>query len=181
MGIISIATSNNSDQFPSLFLQLLRLSLSNPVLQDANYTHYTLYRSCLFIDRIAIIRSLSFLFLDDFEGNANIPVAIKSISTVLFAFIVLIRTDSPLFSRHVFRDAPAQVYVDNVHQSPTSPVTNLGKHESRENVSLSVHIQERGGYEDPGSTPSGGRWSILPCQTGWCDTEILDVQRENIF
>ena len=28
------------------------------------------------------MRSLSFLFIDDFEGNANIPVAIKSSSTV---------------------------------------------------------------------------------------------------
>ena len=47
-----------------------------------NYTHYTLYRSCLPIYGIAIARSLSFLFLDDFEGNANISVAIKSGSTV---------------------------------------------------------------------------------------------------
>ena len=31
----------------------------------------------------AIIRSLSFLFLDDFEGNANISVAIESGSTVI--------------------------------------------------------------------------------------------------
>ena len=31
---------------------------------------------------IAIIRLLSFLFLDDFEGNTNISVAIKSSSTV---------------------------------------------------------------------------------------------------
>ena len=47
-----------------------------------NYAHYTLYRSCLPIYGIAIIRSLSFLFLDDFEGNANISVTIKSCSTV---------------------------------------------------------------------------------------------------
>ena len=32
--------------------------------------------------RITIIRSLPFLFPDDFEGNANISVAIKSGSTV---------------------------------------------------------------------------------------------------
>ena len=47
-----------------------------------NYTHYTLYRSCPPIYGIAIVRSLSFLFLDGFEGNANISVAIKSGSTV---------------------------------------------------------------------------------------------------
>ena len=48
-----------------------------------NYAHYTLYRSCLPIYGIAINRSLSLLFLDDFEGNANISVAIKSGSTVI--------------------------------------------------------------------------------------------------
>ena len=42
-----------------------------------NYTRYTLYRSCLPICRIAILRSQSFSFLDDFEGNPNISVAIK--------------------------------------------------------------------------------------------------------
>ena len=47
-----------------------------------NYPHYTLYRSCVPIYGIAIIRSLSFLFLDDFEGNANTSVVIKSGSTV---------------------------------------------------------------------------------------------------
>ena len=47
-----------------------------------NYIHYTLYKSCLPIYGIAIIRSLSLLFLDDFEGNTNISVAIKSGSTV---------------------------------------------------------------------------------------------------
>ena len=47
-----------------------------------NYTHYILYRSCLPIYGIAIVRSLSFLFLDDFERNANIFVAIESGSTV---------------------------------------------------------------------------------------------------
>ena len=44
---------------------------------------YILYRSCLPIYGIAIIRLLSFLFLDDFEGNTNISVAIKSGSTVI--------------------------------------------------------------------------------------------------
>ena len=47
-----------------------------------NYAHYTLCRSCLPLNEIAITRSLSFLFLDGFEGNANISVAIKSCSTV---------------------------------------------------------------------------------------------------
>ena len=47
-----------------------------------NYTHHNVYRSCLLIYGIAIIRSLSFLFLDDFEGNVNISIAIKSGSTV---------------------------------------------------------------------------------------------------
>ena len=32
-----------------------------------NYAHYNLYKSCLLIYGIAIVRSLSFLFLDDFE------------------------------------------------------------------------------------------------------------------
>ena len=47
-----------------------------------NCTHYTLYRSCLPIYGIAIIQSLSYLFIDDFEENANISVAIESGSTV---------------------------------------------------------------------------------------------------
>ena len=40
-----------------------------------NYTHYTIYV-------IATVISLSFLFLDGFQGNANISIAIKSGSTV---------------------------------------------------------------------------------------------------
>ena len=47
-----------------------------------NYAYYTLHRSCLPIYGITIVKLLSFLFLDDFEGNANISVAIKSGSTV---------------------------------------------------------------------------------------------------
>ena len=47
-----------------------------------DYTHYTSYRSRLPIYRVAIIRLLSFLFLDNFEGNANTSVAIKSSFTV---------------------------------------------------------------------------------------------------
>ena len=51
-------------------------------IRNRNDTHYILYTSCLPIYGIAIVRSLSFLFLDDFEGNANISAAIKSGSTV---------------------------------------------------------------------------------------------------
>ena len=46
-----------------------------------DYTHI-LYRSYLPIYGVAIITSLSFLFLDDLEAKANISVAIKSGSTV---------------------------------------------------------------------------------------------------
>ena len=46
------------------------------------YTHYIMYRSCLPNYGIAIIQSLSFLFPDDFEGNANISVTIISSFTV---------------------------------------------------------------------------------------------------
>ena len=47
-----------------------------------SYAHYNVYRSCLLIYEITVVRSLSFSFLDDFEGNANISVTIKSGSTV---------------------------------------------------------------------------------------------------
>ena len=47
--------------------------------------HYTLYKSCLPTHRIAIARTLLFWFLGDFEGNANISVAIKSGSAVVSA------------------------------------------------------------------------------------------------
>ena len=47
-----------------------------------NYIHYALDRSCMPIYGTVIIRSLAFLFLDDFEGNTNISVAFKSGSTV---------------------------------------------------------------------------------------------------
>ena len=47
-----------------------------------NYAHYTSYRSCLPNYGMVIVRSISFLFLDDFEGKANISVAIKFGSTV---------------------------------------------------------------------------------------------------
>ena len=56
-----------------------------------NYAHCTVYRSCLPIYGIAIARSLTFLFLDDFEGNANISVAIKSVSTVVVVVLQLVR------------------------------------------------------------------------------------------
>ena len=51
-------------------------------IHHRNHAHYTLCRSCLPIYGIAIIRPPSFLFLDDFERNANISVAITSDSTV---------------------------------------------------------------------------------------------------
>ena len=41
-----------------------------------------MYRSCLLICGIAIVRSLFFLFPAKFEENANISVAIKPIPTV---------------------------------------------------------------------------------------------------
>ena len=47
-----------------------------------NYTHYTLYRSCLPFYRIAIVRSLLFLCLAHCHESANISVAIESGSTV---------------------------------------------------------------------------------------------------
>ena len=46
-----------------------------------NYAHYTIYRSCLPIYGIAIIRPVLFLFLDDFKCIATISAAIKSDST----------------------------------------------------------------------------------------------------
>ena len=48
-----------------------------------NYAHYNAYKSRLLINGVAIVRSQSLLFLDDFEGNVNISVAIKSSSAVL--------------------------------------------------------------------------------------------------
>ena len=47
-----------------------------------SYTHYTLYRSCLPIYGIGIIKSLSFLSFADFEGNVDISLTVKSGSTV---------------------------------------------------------------------------------------------------
>ena len=55
-----------------------------------NYAHYTLYRSCLPIYGIAIVRLLSFLFLDGFEGNANNSAAIKYGPTVSIVFNTVI-------------------------------------------------------------------------------------------
>ena len=54
-------------------------------MKSFRFCYYTLYRICLLIYVITTFRLLSFLFFDDFEGNANIQVAIKSGSTV-FAF-----------------------------------------------------------------------------------------------
>ena len=64
--------SENSDRLIIVIITTIRYR---------NYGHYPLYRSCLPIFGIAIIRSLSFLFLEEFEENANISVAIKSSST----------------------------------------------------------------------------------------------------
>ena len=47
-----------------------------------NYNHYNIYRSCLLTCGIAIVRLRSLVFLDDFEGNANIFVTIESSVTV---------------------------------------------------------------------------------------------------
>ena len=57
-------------------------------IRHRNYTHFTLYRSCLLIYGIAINRSLSFLILDGFEENANISVVIKSGSTAGYGYVV---------------------------------------------------------------------------------------------
>ena len=64
-----------------------------------NYNSYTSYRSCLPNYGIAIVRSLSFLFLDDFEGSANIFVAIKSGSTLSLppAVLIVIPPRTPSF------------------------------------------------------------------------------------
>ena len=62
-----------------------------------NYTHHTLYRSRLPIYGIAIVRSSSFVLLDDFEGNANISVAIKSGSTVVAMRLVQCSDTAVLF------------------------------------------------------------------------------------
>ena len=74
-----------------------------------DYTHYTLYRSCLLIHRIAIIRSLSFLSINDFEGNTNICVAIKSGSTAINQteiFVRLIFAIFQIFSKTQTLDEP---------------------------------------------------------------------------
>ena len=47
-----------------------------------NYTHYTLYRSCLPILGSLLLDRYYLLFLDDFEGNASISGAIESGSIV---------------------------------------------------------------------------------------------------
>ena len=56
--------------------------IANVGIRYRNYAHDTLHRSCLLIYGITIIRSLAFLFLDDFEGKTSISVAIKFGSTV---------------------------------------------------------------------------------------------------
>ena len=51
-------------------------------LRYGNYTYYTVYRSRLLIFGISCVILLSCLFLDEFEGTANISVAIEPGSTV---------------------------------------------------------------------------------------------------
>ena len=48
-----------------------------------NYTHHSLYRSCLLVYGIAIVGALSFPSLDDLEENVKISIAIKSGFTVV--------------------------------------------------------------------------------------------------
>ena len=52
------------------------------LLFNQNYNHYSCQRSCLPICGVAIVRLLSCLFLEEFEGNAHIYVAIGSGFTV---------------------------------------------------------------------------------------------------
>ena len=54
-----------------------------------SYAHYTLCRSCPPIYRIPIVRLLSFLFLDDFEGNAKISVGIIPDFTVISCILTM--------------------------------------------------------------------------------------------
>ena len=49
---------------------------------NRNQTHHNLYRSYLPIYCTAIVRQLSYLSIDDFEGNANISVAMGPDSPV---------------------------------------------------------------------------------------------------
>ena len=61
-----IAMANNSGE---------KLSLAAIAEIQCRHASYNIYRSCLLIYGIAIVRSLSFLFLVDFKGNANINIA----------------------------------------------------------------------------------------------------------
>ena len=66
-----------------------------------NYTHYTLCRSCLLIYDIAIVRSLSFSFLDDFEENFNISVAVKSDYMVFQSEILIYSLAEAVFNAKI--------------------------------------------------------------------------------
>ena len=61
---------------------LTAAKIATKMIAIIEFRHYTLYGSCPPIYRIAIIRSLLFLFLARFHESANICVAIKSGSTV---------------------------------------------------------------------------------------------------
>ena len=61
------------------------------------YRNYTFYIGVVFPFK----RSLSFLFLHDFEGNASISVAIEYGSTVSLYFIIYIYLPHPVISRDI--------------------------------------------------------------------------------
>ena len=86
-----------------------------------NYTHYTLYRSCLPIYGIAIVISLSFLFLDNFEGNTAISVAIRSSSTVSASFAFLMKSCGPSVTHHTTITGSQSIHNDGNSHLP-SPI-----------------------------------------------------------
>ena len=80
-----------------------------------SYTHYTLYKSCLPICGIVIIRLLSFLFFDDFEGNANISVAIKSSIIYIHIQYCIIYCPTLSLSQITGHSCTSSLYVIAVH------------------------------------------------------------------
>ena len=69
--------SSSSDQLIIAFIRLRYRNYTKP---------YSLYRSCLPIHTIANVTSLSFSFLDEFEENTSISVAIGSNATILDSY-----------------------------------------------------------------------------------------------
>ena len=51
---------------------IAKVATTNHRYRYERYTHYSLYRSCLLTCGVAIVRLLSFWFLEEFERNANI-------------------------------------------------------------------------------------------------------------